>query len=524
MRGKLFQSVASARIAGATRDSRTLKMEDKTRRELIEEIAALKNTIRNLERSEAMRRLGEAGLQQEHALFLDMINAQPAGIYRIRVFPRRKWRKEAWNIPQAAPYSVELASERFCEILGIAREVFEHTPGIVEELVHPEDKAEFVRKNMEANEKLIPFQWEGRLCIGERVIWAHFESLPRLIADGDVLWTGFLHDVTNRKIAEAALVRSEASLRKEQNFNHLLLNNTSALIVAMDLDAKTLMMNQALLNALEYTEDEGPRVEYLTTFVPEADREIVAAVFRKIVHAGMATVNENRIVSKSGRTYLVEWHGGIAKREAGEPGFFVGVGIDITGRKQAEQKLHDSEERLKLLSDHLPGGLDLPGGYRGERRRAPPHLHQRGRRGAARRLRRARASRRVLHLRPDGSGGRQARGRARRQGDRRHGPVRRGSARAPAVGEAPAAFHVGAAPGGKRPPHLGRHRDRYQQKHAGPRGRKEEPELNGLRPSRPPPAGREKIDRVPAPTRVSRPCFRRMFSPLTRMMVPVNSP
>ena len=65
-------------------------------------------------------------------------------------------------------------------------------------------------------------------------------------------------------------MRSEASLRQEQNFNHLLLNNTSALIVAMDLDGKTLMMNKALLNALEYTEEEVRGTDYLAIFVPEA--------------------------------------------------------------------------------------------------------------------------------------------------------------------------------------------------------------------------------------------------------------
>jgi PAS domain S-box-containing protein len=348
-----------------------MKRAGKTRQELADDIAALKKKVRDLQRSEAMSKLADAGLQQEHALFLEMINTQPAGIYRIRVFPRRKWRQNAWNAPEAAPYSVELASERFCEILGITRDVFEHTPGIVEEMVYPEDRAEFARKNIEANTLLVPFQWEGRMNVGDRTIWAHFESLPRPVANGDVIWTGFLHDITGRKAAEEALVRSEASLRQEQSFNHLLLNNTSALIVAMDLDGKTLMMNKALLNALEYTEEEVRGADYLATFVPEADREMVAVVFRKIVHEGMATVNENRIVSRSGKTFLVEWHGGIAKQEAGVPGFFVGVGIDISGRKKAEQELHESEQRLKLLSDNLPGGLvyQIDSGVHGYERR-----------------------------------------------------------------------------------------------------------------------------------------------------------
>ena len=348
-----------------------MKKAARTEQELADEVIALKNRIRDLQRSEAMGKLADAGLQQEHALLLDMINTQPAGIYRIRVFPKRRWRHDAWNVPEAAPYSVELASERFCEILGITRDVFEHTPGIIEEMIHTEDKAEFVLRNVEANTLLVPFQWEGRMHVGDRTIWAHFESLPRLIADGGVLWTGFLHDVTSRKVAEEALVRSEANLRKEQDFNHLLLNNTSALIVAMDLDGKTLMMNKTLLNALEYTEEEVRGADYLATFVPAADREMVAAVFRRIVAERVTTVNENLIVSKSGRIFLVEWHGGVAREEVGAPGFFVGVGIDITGRRQAEQELHESEQRLKMLSDHLPGGLvyQVDTGANGDERR-----------------------------------------------------------------------------------------------------------------------------------------------------------
>ena len=77
-------------------------------------------------------------------------------------------------------------------------------------------------------------------------------------------------------------------------------------------------------------------------------------------------------MSRSGKTYLVEWHGGIAKQEAGTPGFFVGVGIDISHRKQAEQELHESEQRLKMLSDHLPGGLvyQIDSGVHGGERRS----------------------------------------------------------------------------------------------------------------------------------------------------------
>ena len=49
---------------------------------------------------------------------------------------------------------------------------------------------------------MVLFQWEGRLSIRGEILWVHFESVPRLIENGVVLWTGILYDITERKKAE----------------------------------------------------------------------------------------------------------------------------------------------------------------------------------------------------------------------------------------------------------------------------------------------------------------------------------
>ena len=49
---------------------------------------------------------------------------------------------------------------------------------------------------------MIPFQWQGRLCIGGNIIWIHFESLPQPAENGDVLWTGIFYDITESKKRE----------------------------------------------------------------------------------------------------------------------------------------------------------------------------------------------------------------------------------------------------------------------------------------------------------------------------------
>ena len=189
--------------------------------ELLEENSALKQKIQDLEQSESECKRVEEALRHERELCLDMVNNQPAGIYRIRVSPKNLWRKNAWNSPEYFPYSIELVSDRFCNILGIQRQVFKTNPGIIIDLVHTEDKIEFARKIKAASVKMIPFQWEGRLIIGGKILWAHFESLPRPIANGDVLWTGILFDITGKKQVEADREKLEAQNRQLQKSESL---------------------------------------------------------------------------------------------------------------------------------------------------------------------------------------------------------------------------------------------------------------------------------------------------------------
>jgi PAS domain S-box-containing protein len=201
------------------------------------------------------RKQAEALFQQERESFLDLINNQPAGIYRLRVFPREQWREDAWNNSEFSPYSLELVNDRFCEILGITRQFFETNPGFIIDLIHPEDKAEFARKNEEANTALIPFQWEVRLIIGGNIRWVHFESLPRPAANGDVLWMGILYDITERKQAEAkikALLLEKEILLKE--VHHRIKNNMATMMSLLSLQSKALKNPEAKASLLKAKE------------------------------------------------------------------------------------------------------------------------------------------------------------------------------------------------------------------------------------------------------------------------------
>lgn len=167
------------------------------------------------------RKKAEQALQYERNLSVDILNAQPAGIYRIRVFAPETWEKDAWRSSKNSPHLIELASEPFCKILGITKEVFENNPGMVIELIHPDDREDFVKKNEEAAVLLEEFIWEGRLLIDGVIRWVHFQSLPRPLKNGDILWTGALLDITDRILAEEEKNKLESQFQQTQKLESL---------------------------------------------------------------------------------------------------------------------------------------------------------------------------------------------------------------------------------------------------------------------------------------------------------------
>jgi len=141
--------------------------------------------------------------------------------------------------------------------------------------------------------------------------------------------------------------RTEEALRKERDFNKTLIEASPTFFVAIGADGKTLMMNKAMLQALGYDSDEVIGTDYLSTFVPERDREMLSEIFRTLVKQHQPTLNENYVLTKDGRERLVEWHGRPIFKENGQFDFLFGVGIDITERKRAEEERKKLEAKLQ---------------------------------------------------------------------------------------------------------------------------------------------------------------------------------
>ncbi|MBW2249817.1 MAG: PAS domain S-box protein [Deltaproteobacteria bacterium] len=164
--------------------------------------------------------------------------------------------------------------------------------------------------------------------------------------------------------AEFERKQAEKKLRKEMNFSQTLLQASAAFYVAISAEGKTIMINGTMLHAIGYKKEEVVGKDYMMTLVPERNREELSRIFNKLVKINRPTLNENYILTKDGKELLVEWHGRPIFNEKGEFDYFFGVGIDITLRRQAEEKLQEAatkwQSTFEAMSDSV-SILDLNG-------------------------------------------------------------------------------------------------------------------------------------------------------------------
>lgn len=151
--------------------------------------------------------------------------------------------------------------------------------------------------------------------------------------------------------------QAEKKLGQERDLNLTILENCPNFLVAIDPEGTTLWMNRTMLETLGYSAAEVTGKNYLTTFVPFADRAGLMSVFDAQRPSPQKTVCTNHIQTKDGRSLLVEWYGTPIGNENGNCELFLAFGVDRSDRQQAESALQKSEALFEKLVLNVPGEL-----------------------------------------------------------------------------------------------------------------------------------------------------------------------
>ncbi|MBU1214664.1 MAG: PAS domain S-box protein [Gammaproteobacteria bacterium] len=177
-------------------------------------------------------------------------------------------------------------------------------------------------------------------------IWLRTSKVPLRDAEGRVSGVlGIYEDISDRK-------HGEQILQDEKTFSESLIQSLPAIFYLLDPQGGLIKWNRNLMELRGYTAEQMASASALD-FIYEEDRPLIAQNIQQVFETGAATA-EARLVTQNGirlyalNGYRIETLHGLS---------IIGIGIDITDRKQAEDKLRESEAFTKAVLDNLPVGI-----------------------------------------------------------------------------------------------------------------------------------------------------------------------
>ncbi|MGE5197199.1 MAG: PAS domain S-box protein [Deltaproteobacteria bacterium] len=205
--------------------------------------------------------------------------------------------------------------------------------------VHPEDR-EFVDKSWKKALTGGRYDIEHRIVVGDEVKWVQEQAELEFDEKGTLLGGfGTVQDVTERKKIEEKILR-------EKQFSDSLINSLPGVFYAIDTNGKFLVINRKFPEVMGYSMEDMLKIKAVDLFSGE-ERKLIEERIKEVFERGEATA-EAHLLSKSGENPLYYFTGIRIVRD--DIPILIGMGINITERKEAEEQLKRSNENLEQFA------------------------------------------------------------------------------------------------------------------------------------------------------------------------------
>ena len=232
-------------------------------------------------------------------------------------------------------------------------EQFQPTPAGFLEFVHPDDRQNVGDAFARSLGQLGSFSLEHRLLLPGGKI-KHVEERWYNVNDaaGKTLRTvGTCQDITARKLAEMALRDSEEQFKA-------FFERANVGMSITEISGKTLG-NQALGDMLGLSPAELRQVTWQAVTHPD-DAQATQRKIETLVSGREHSVRFiKRFLHKNSSVVWADLSSTLRRDTAGQPLYLMSTLVDITERKQAEERLRESEAKLRVLFDTMAEGLAL---------------------------------------------------------------------------------------------------------------------------------------------------------------------
>jgi diguanylate cyclase (GGDEF)-like protein/PAS domain S-box-containing protein len=249
---------------------------------------------------------------------------------------------------ETAAYDTTYISPRVEEVLGYPAQRFVEDPGFWDELIHPDDLEGVLAEDERTDQTGEPFEIEYRMIARDgRVVWVRDEAT--LVPDehgNPSYWLGVQSDITDRKLAEEALKKSEERFRT-------LTQNSSDVVTLLTATGTMHYISPSVERILGYGAEEIVGDNVFDYVHPDDLGRVEMAFAEGLKDPKRRPQAEYRFRHKDGSW---RWLESVGSNLLGDPGVgeYVFNSRDVTERKEAEARLREAEERYRTLVEQIP--------------------------------------------------------------------------------------------------------------------------------------------------------------------------
>ena len=306
---------------------------DKPKEQLLEELEELHRRVAELEAAANGQQWAER-LRESGGRYRSFVEGLREAVYRM-------------SLPDGR---YEYASPATKLVFGYSADEFLDNPLFIKQIIHPDSVDDFEEKWADVLTGKVPRKLEYKVIdpLGnERWI---VQSNKGIFDDNGniVALEGICMDITDRKLAEEGLAESE-------EFSSGLLDNAPYPMMVCSQDTAIKYVNPALEELTGFSSDElldhkAPYPWWSKEALRKTSRELGKTAPRE------ASRVEELFRNKSGEPFWVE----ITARPikwGGELTYSLSTWVDITKRKQAEEAIRQSEEKLRTMFESTSDGI-----------------------------------------------------------------------------------------------------------------------------------------------------------------------
>ena len=311
---------------GITKVFDTLLVPEKDDNGVVNSVISIARDITEMKRSEIILRDSEQRLKYH-------LENSPLAVV--------EWDKD-FNLLQWSSEAEKIFGQKKEEVLGVRFDLLN--------IIYPDDfpKVEKTIQRLSSGKELKIISQNRNITKNGEIkecIWYNSVLLNENGEMSSVM--SLVQDITLLRKTEKELIQSRESYKE-------LVTNARSIIIKMDTSGRCTFVNEFALNFFGYTLDEMFGIPVMDTIMPRQEstgRDLMKMADNIIVDPDSFSVNINENIKKNGELVWIEWHNKALFDDKGNRTGHIGIGIDITQKKRAEEALLESEGKLRTVLD-----------------------------------------------------------------------------------------------------------------------------------------------------------------------------